>query len=899
MLRKHEKSADGIADEWWSARKIPHIAGLAALIVVVLFGFFFYIQTISIEEETEMRLDYFARSIEQSSSRLLDAASSDLNALDITLNLIGVQGGGRGASNITPMLAAWTGDRPWIQSVAILSSTGTVLFSSIASEVGQSVNLQLLGKLPSPEQNTQQGPVLLGRWITELKALDASDPATKHPLLALVRNSAHLDGSNVYLVALVNLDYFSNSFDLLMGGSGTQVALLSYSGVVMAGTQDIGTTPRQLATPIPIFTDFLPQREQGTYRGLAIAGQASPADVPALIAFRSMRNWPTLVVVQRPTALLLAQLMTHFWSALLAFASILLLIVALSLLALRSYRRRVQWRNELEQRTAEKNAAVVRDTAIQKSALDAIVIIDAQDRVLSFNPAAEAIFGYRASEVMGRSMADALAPPGLRDAHKMGLQRFIQTGKSTVLNTRRETMGRRADGSLFPMEIGVVSIEMPTGLHFIGTIRDITLIKDEQARSMNLMRELDLTAKELVSKNLILEQSNQRELQIAQHIQSSILVSKLDNTDPRVWIAAFNQASEGVDGDFFEVLTVGENCFDIVTGDVMGKGIPAALLGAATKLQLSRSLVALLLHREHSAHIPEPNQVIADVSRHIAPNLQSLNAFVTLVYIRVDLSKNTLTWVGCGHEEALLIRHNASTCLLANQQPPLGVLLDESFEQSSVEFGAGDSLFLSSDGASDAVNLQGQRIGRDRVNQSIQGILNIHHSPSMALHTLRRKLLTHNVTLKDDLTLVLLTRPLRQNLRRLEVPIALESLRSVRLFIEPLLESAGLDEGRTGTVCVAAAEVLTNAIRHAKGTLSGAPMELIVEWGGEQLVIEFRYIGDYFHPPEELPETDFGAFPEGGFGLHIIRQATDRVEYLHKDGVNTIKLWVCVEGSQG
>lgn len=889
---------EAAAADWWSARKIPHIASLAALIVALLFALFFYIQSRSIAEETEMRLEYFARSVEQSSSRLLDAASSDLNALNITLNLIGAQGG-LGASNMTPVLAAWTGDRPWIHSVAILSATGTVLFSSIASEVGQATNLQLLGRLPSPEQNTQQGPILLGRGITELKVLDAGDHSSKHPLLAMVRNAAQLDGANVYMVALINLDYFSNSFDRLMAWSGTQVALLSYSGVVMAGTSDIGTTPRRLTAQTPIFTDFLPQREQGTYRGLAIAGHNNNAtDVPALIAFKAIRNWPTIVVVQRPTTLLVEQLMADLWSALLAFASIQLLIVALSLLALRSHRRRAQLRDELDQQTAEKNAAIVRDTAIQKSALDAIVIIDAQDRVLSFNPAAEAIFGHRAGDVIGRSMADALVPPDLREAHKMGVQRFTQTRKATILNSRRETLGLRADGSTFPMEIGIVSIEMPTGLHFIGTIRDITLLKDQQARAMDLMHELDLTAKELASKNLILKQSNQRELQIAQHIQSSILVSPLINTDPRVWVAAFNQASKGVDGDFFEVLTVGKNCFDMVAGDVMGKGIPAALLGAATKLQLSRSLVALLLRGEPSANIPEPHEVIADVSQHIAPNLQSLNAFVTLVYIRIDLTKNTLTWIGCGHEEALVIRRDGNTCLLSNQQPPLGVLLDESFEQSSLNFGVGDSLFLSSDGASDALNLAGQRIGRDRVNESIQGLLRVHRTPSMALHMLRRNLLTHKVTLQDDLTLVLLTRPLHQNLARLEVPIALESLRSVRSFIERLLEAAGFDEGRTGTVCVAAAEVLTNAIRHAKGTLSGAPMELIGELGLDKLVIEFRYIGDYFHPPEELPETDFGAFPEGGFGLHIIRQAADRVEYLHKGGINTIKLWVSMDASR-
>jgi anti-sigma regulatory factor (Ser/Thr protein kinase) len=103
---------------------------------------------------------------------------------------------------------------------------------------------------------------------------------------------------------------------------------------------------------------------------------------------------------------------------------------------------------------------------------------------------------------------------------------------------------------------------------------------------------------------------------------------------------------------------------------------------------------------------------------------------------------------------------------------------------------------------------------------------------------------------------------------------------------------AGLDEGRTSQFVVAAAEVLTNAIRHATGLLEDAPMEIIGAIEDSQLVVQFSYLGDYFEPPSALPETDFNHYPEGGFGLQIIRDATDRVDYLHEDGVNTISMWI-------
>jgi PAS domain S-box-containing protein len=880
-----------LVGEWAPVQKIRQIATLVVLMVIVLFGLFIYTQYRSIAAETEIRLDYFARSLEQATSSILDSSNSDLNALALNLGLLGAKGSYLEANNITPMLAAWSGNRPWVRSVSVISSTGEVLFSSIPGDVGKPVDLPLLGQLPSPAQNTTQGPVLRGRGIGELHPMEANN-SDGSPVLALIRSRALPYDANVYMVVLLNLDYLSNYFDLLMARSGTQVAMLNYNGVIMAGTEDIGTTPEKLTTKTPIFTEFLPKRESGNFQGFAIRSHDAVGSVSAFLSFRTLRNWPVVIVVQRPISFVTKELKDGLWPTLGAFFSILMLIVALTQVGLRSYRRDSQLRAELDKQTAETTAVVVRDIAIQESSLDAIIIIDANDQILSINPAAETIFGHRSEEVLGRSMSQLLMPLGLRQVHRTILKKFIQTENTSLLKSRRETLGQRADGSQFPMEIGIVPIKVSAGFDFIVTIRDITLLKNEQARSIELMHELDLNAKELVSKNLILEHSSQRELKIAQHIQSSMLVSPPTHVDPRVWISAFNQASKGVDGDFFEVLTVGKNCFDLVAGDVMGKGISAALLGAATKLQFSRSLVALLMEGEQRAAIPEPKEIIFHVSQSIASNLQSLNAFVTLVYIRIDLTHDTLSWVGCGHEESLLRKCSGETCLLSNQHPPLGVLLDETFEQSELPFNVGDFLFLSSDGASDALNREGQQIGRDLVNQTVQRLLGIHHTPSMTLHTMRRKLLTDDVTLKDDLTLVLLTRPLHQNLLRLEAPLSLDSLRPVRSFIQELSVKAGLDEGRTSQFVVAAAEVLTNAIRHATGLLEDAPMEIIGAIEDSQLVVQFSYLGDYFEPPSALPETDFNHYPEGGFGLQIIRDATDRVDYLHEDGVNTISMWI-------
>jgi PAS domain S-box-containing protein len=877
--------------KWSPGQKIWQIASLVVLLVIVLFGLFAYTKYRSLKAETEDQLNYFARSLEQATSNLLDSSNSDLNALALNLGSLGGQGSYLEANNITPMLAAWSGNRPWVRSVSVISRTGEVVFSSIPSDVGKPVDLSLLGQLPSPGQNTQQGPVLMGRGIAELHAVNPNNPDGS-PLLTLIRAKALPYDATVYLVVLLNLDYFSNYFDLLMERSGNQVAMLNYSGVIMAGTENIGATPGRVDAQTPIFTEFLPKRESGKYKGFAILGSETVDRVTAFISFRALRNWPVVIVVQHPTTEFMAEFKEGLVPAFVAFIGILMLIFGFSKAGLRSYRRDSQLRSELDMQAQQTNAAVVRDLAIQESSIDAIIIIDEDDKTLSLNPAAESIFGYQAAELLGRPMAEILMPSELRHMHYLILKNAIKPGDSSLHRSRRETWGQRADGSWFPMEVGVVPIKTTTGCNFIVTIRDITLLKNEQNKTTDLLNELDLNAKELASKNLILEHATQRELEIAQRIQSSMLVSPPTHVDPRVWISAFNQASKGVDGDFFEVLTVGKNSFDLVAGDVMGKGISAALVGAATKLQFSRSIVSLLVEHEHRETIPQPHEIISHVSQSITPHLQSLNSFVTLIYIRIDLANDTLIWVGCGHEESLLRMCNGKTAMLSNQHPPLGVLLNKPFEQSELPFNAGDFLFLSSDGASDALDREGRQIGRDLVNDTVQRLLGIHPTPSMTLHTMRRKLLTEDVTLKDDLTLVLLTRPLHENLCRLEVPLSFDSLRPLRSFIEDLSARVGLEEVRAGQFVVAAAEILTNAIRHSTGLLGDAPIEIIGITEVSQLVVEFKYLGDYFEPPNVLDEIDFHEYPEGGFGLQIIRDATDRVDYLHEDGVNTISIWI-------
>jgi PAS domain S-box-containing protein len=122
----------------------------------------------------------------------------------------------------------------------------------------------------------------------------------------------------------------------------------------------------------------------------------------------------------------------------------------------------------------EVRASESRLRAMLEAALDAVVTMDARGCVIGWNHAAEAIFGYEASEAMGREMAELIVPPTLRDAHRRGLARFLETESAVVLDRRLELSGMRRDGTQFPVELTITRIPLPGAPTFTGYVRDIT-----------------------------------------------------------------------------------------------------------------------------------------------------------------------------------------------------------------------------------------------------------------------------------------------------------------------------------------------------------------------------------------------------------------------------------------
>ena len=139
----------------------------------------------------------------------------------------------------------------------------------------------------------------------------------------------------------------------------------------------------------------------------------------------------------------------------------------------------------LARQLADSRSAHARSEACRRAltdaALDCIVTIDARGRIIEFNAAAEATFGYSRDEVLQRPMEACIVPPDQRAAHAAGVQRYLQGGAPRMLNRLMEIRAMRKDGQTFPVELTILPIEHDGEARFTAYLRDISARKAAEA----------------------------------------------------------------------------------------------------------------------------------------------------------------------------------------------------------------------------------------------------------------------------------------------------------------------------------------------------------------------------------------------------------------------------------
>lgn len=198
-----------------------------------------------------------------------------------------------------------------------------------------------------------------------------------------------------------------------------------------------------------------------------------------------------------------------------------------------------------------------------------------------------------------------------------------------------------------------------------------------------------------------------REIAEARRIQQNLLPSTLPRLDG-VDLAASWRPASGVGGDCFDLLAFDAHHLALAIADVVGKGIPAALL--MSNLQATV--------RAFATSATPPSELCLRVNRILCGHIGD-GRFITFFYGLVNAATGTLTYANAGHLPPILVRRDGTVERLTEGGPVLGVLPDAAYGQATTTVGAGDRLVLYTDGITEACNDADEEFGDERLLDTI------------------------------------------------------------------------------------------------------------------------------------------------------------------------------------
>lgn len=231
------------------------------------------------------------------------------------------------------------------------------------------------------------------------------------------------------------------------------------------------------------------------------------------------------------------------------------------------------------------------------------------------------------------------------------------------------------------------------------------------------LRILDLQ-EALMTSSDELAQVRSSEEEMGRRLRATLLTGEPPAVMAGVAVAARTEPGSKLDGDFYDFFPHSDHVLDLVMGDVLGQGLPAALIAAATKNHFLRTL-----HRAAATggEPPAPSQIVTQVHDAVAGQFLGQKNFETLCYARFDSKAHQLDYVDCGYSPTVYFEKKTGKCkMLRGDNMPLGIGQLETYRQLSLTFAPGDQFLFHSDGITEALNPQGEAFGPDRLTALVQ-----------------------------------------------------------------------------------------------------------------------------------------------------------------------------------
>lgn len=386
------------------------------------------------------------------------------------------------------------------------------------------------------------------------------------------------------------------------------------------------------------------------------------------------------------------------------------------------------------------------------------------------------------------------------------------------------------------------------------------------------------------------------ELRLGARIQEHLLLGKVPARIEPLSIETFSLPSKEIDGDFFEFYRPTSNILDLVIGDVMGKGIAAALVGTAIKTQMIRFAMPLSFRRSYERNLGwrddlmDPAEILDRVHQEMSSRLIELEYFVCLFYCRFDFQYKTFSYVDCGSTKPLLFQAKTGEISeLSGDNFPLGFFKDQKFNLYQGSFETGDIFVFYSDGVSEARSKSGDFFGAQRIVE----ILREHHEKSAKeiCSQIRQSILQFSRKEKpdDDVTIVITKICPYEALNiseyiQTQFHADLSQLQPLRDFIKDVCRKApGDNERLSSEMQLIINEAFCNIIKHGQLLSQKKTILINAELSHDGVLFTICDQGQAYDP-SQVNQPYFSGSRDTGYGWHMIKQLAARVTYSRSEG---------------
>jgi sigma-B regulation protein RsbU (phosphoserine phosphatase) len=384
--------------------------------------------------------------------------------------------------------------------------------------------------------------------------------------------------------------------------------------------------------------------------------------------------------------------------------------------------------------------------------------------------------------------------------------------------------------------------------------------------------------------------------EFAARIQKNLLFSNPILNIQDLDVAAESIPSMDVGGDFFDFYRFSDYIVDVIIADVMGKGMIASLLGAASKSSFMKSRLDLSVLEND---IPPIEKIMSLTNQSLSPELIKMGKFITMQYARLNMKESYLSFIDSGHTSLLYYSARQKCCWsLKGWNMPMGFNPQEILIESSIPFERNDLFFFYSDGVTEAENEEGEQFGERRLNYVINN--SAHLTSSQIMNKVRNLVFQYSSSLgfADDLTCIAMKIGNIANSyygTEAVFPGVRESLEDVRFFTSDFLNQniPQMSEDTVHSMVLAVNEAVANVIEHnyeKDSNLLGH--EILIEAGKNEKICFFRL----YYDGEDFEWTTFKAphlseFKGGGYGLFIMKEVMDSICYsTNIDGVQCLNM---------